>query len=797
MKVLHVIQRYYPAIGGSEVWCRGLSRYLVKHGCEVKVLTTDVYNEDEFWADPPIENCAARLGKVEYDKDVLIRRYKRTKIHPFFYNIFERFFDKILNIYFYGPHSIEMYIKLIKEIWEADIVHLHTIPYPHNFIAFIIAKFYGKKVAITPHFHPGHKFYERPSNYWLLRKSDAVFTVSDYEKEHLVKNGVSEVKITVSANALHMEDYGNCKIGGFKEEICRRHGIETGTRILIFIGRKIEYKGIEKLVDAARNIKKRYPLKLFLVGPSFPWFEKYYSKLSDDDKKDIIDFGTVSEEVKINLLRMSDALVLPSKHEAFGIVFLEAWACNVPVIGPDKGAIPAIIKDGGLVFDYDNEKSLEEKIELLLEDRGLAAKLAHQGNKKLLLKYTWDKAGADILNTYSFLIKSPARLLKSFINMDIEKLLGKGWYAIEHNETGKFAWSKKKAYLDLKNKDGLMLYISAFMPSVQSPVKLVLFDVDGKINPVDYKITGSGIIEARVPSGMQKIKLSVSELRQPKAMAGIDDERYLGVCLHGIGESRYQGEICRFAPLVFEVETSTLCNINPPCVMCEERALGLIGKKDANISDEIIKKIEPYMKAAHTVSLHGQGEPLLYKNLLDVMGGLKGRNICVKFNTNGLLLTRDMSERLVMNGMREISISLDAATPKTYLRIRRNNGFDTIKQNIKEMVNAKKKHGTRFPLIELNMTVMKENLKEAVDFARLAKNLGADSVYYSLLKPRIESYKIESLNGFIFDYTAQMICPDSIAFKKEMSMLEDECRALGLEFRADYRGILDAVLSDM
>ena len=69
---------------------------------------------------------------------------------------------------------------------------------------------------------------------------------------------------------------------------------------------------------------------------------------------------------------------------------------------------------------------------------------------------------------------------------------------------------------------------------------------------------------------------------------------------------------------------------------------------------------------------------MLYTGLLDIMNGLKSKNIYIKFNTNGLLLTKEMNRKLIEKGLKEISISMDASTQETYVRIRRNNGFNRI-----------------------------------------------------------------------------------------------------------------------
>jgi hypothetical protein len=64
--------------------------------------------------------------------------------------------DRWLRIYFYGPHSIEMYGHLLREVRNADLVYLHTVPYPHNLLRYLAARMYGKHIVITTHLHSGH-----------------------------------------------------------------------------------------------------------------------------------------------------------------------------------------------------------------------------------------------------------------------------------------------------------------------------------------------------------------------------------------------------------------------------------------------------------------------------------------------------------------------------------------------------------------------------------------------------------------------------------------------------------------
>jgi glycosyltransferase involved in cell wall biosynthesis len=401
MKVLHLIQRYPPAVGGSELWCREICRYLAATGDDVKVLTLNIVEEEEFWREPPIEKCTLRLGRLDWDGDVLVRRYRRSlPIHTLYHLVLKHFLDRLLKVYFYGPHSAEMYTRLFAEVKAADVVHLHTVPYPHNFIGYLAARLSRKPVVITPYFHPGHPHYERWCHYWLLKRCDAVLVLSEYEREHLAAKGLDRARIVVTGCGIHVDEYAPTALLRCRQDLCDRYGLSEATKVVLFVGRKAEYKGVAVLIEAVKRLLPRYDLALLLVGPSLTWFDELYQRLPAEEKRRIIDLGTLSHQDKVNLLHLADVLVLPSQFESFGIVFLEAWACGTPVIGSATGPMPDIIGQGGLTFELGNPDDLARAIETMLKEPQLAQKMAAHGRERVRERYNWSAIGQTVRRTY-------------------------------------------------------------------------------------------------------------------------------------------------------------------------------------------------------------------------------------------------------------------------------------------------------------------------------------------------------------------------------------------------------------
>ena len=102
------------------------------------------------------------------------------------------------------------------------------------------------------------------------------------------------------------------------------------------------------------------------------------------------------------LLAASDAFVLPSRHEPFGIVVLEAWAAGRPVIVSDVGGLQRLVARGsdGLVFESGDAEGLAGRMASLIADPAMAMALAEAGRRKVFAEYTWKKVGDDLEQIY-------------------------------------------------------------------------------------------------------------------------------------------------------------------------------------------------------------------------------------------------------------------------------------------------------------------------------------------------------------------------------------------------------------
>jgi glycosyltransferase involved in cell wall biosynthesis len=127
------------------------------------------------------------------------------------------------------------------------------------------------------------------------------------------------------------------------------------------------------------------------VAPSS--FERVYGSLPEPDRQHIRRMGPVRGQLKRDMLAATDLFALPSRVDSFGIVYLEAWSCGLPVIGCHAGGVPDVIDDGqdGLLVDYGDVPALASAIGTLLADPERRRAMGQQGRAKVEARYTWEQ----------------------------------------------------------------------------------------------------------------------------------------------------------------------------------------------------------------------------------------------------------------------------------------------------------------------------------------------------------------------------------------------------------------------
>ncbi len=178
------------------------------------------------------------------------------------------------------------------------------------------------------------------------------------------------------------------------------------------------------------------------------------------------------------------------------------------------------------------------------------------------------------------------------------------------------------------------------------------------------------------------------------------------------------------------IETTNACNIR--CALCpipsSRRKKGLMKLKDFKI---IVDKLPETVKR---VNMNWAGEPLLNKNIFEMVKILSGRGVFTHISTNGMLLHNFDYDEILNSGLGSIAICIDGATKKVHEKIRRGSDFDRIVASANELTAAKKDRGSEGPKIIQQTLVWKESSKQKEKLIDLGKRLGVDEIQFRYLK---------------------------------------------------------------
>jgi organic radical activating enzyme len=203
------------------------------------------------------------------------------------------------------------------------------------------------------------------------------------------------------------------------------------------------------------------------------------------------------------------------------------------------------------------------------------------------------------------------------------------------------------------------------------------------------------------------------------------------------------------SPRMLTLETSSRCNLR--CVMCPQ-AINAVNRPKY-MEEDLVEALERFILQARSIQLHGIGEPLVSPAFWSILKCLP-HNCESSINTNLTVLDERRLNDLIHSNLKIVNVSLDAARPETYQKIR-GHSFDEVIGNIRRLVEARRARRQKFPLLHMNMTLMRSNVEEVLEFIDLAVELGADHIRLWHLNrwpdTEMQRYIIER-DGWVFDY---------------------------------------------
>jgi glycosyltransferase involved in cell wall biosynthesis len=348
----------------------------------------------------PHRNAFHKIDKhEEIIEGVQVKRFPFLRSHkPLikYYSLISGKQSPFLYSYAIGPVSLSMRGAIMH--YDCDIICASSIEY--LFADYPLWKNKNKKPFVLfggLHLEDGKPI--NPTYITRIKSADIYIANTEFEKKVLVNHFIEESKIKVIGCGTDI--FLNDKILMSKELLRIKYKIPVDEPVLLYIGRQESSKGIDCLIAAVENLhKETYPVHLIIAGAKGSYSEQLQNVLQNHPS--IYLLHDIPEQVKAELITLSDILVLPSKYESFGIVFLEAWSFKKPVIGANIGAVASVIENGkdGLLFDPGDAEDLTKKILTLLQSDSLRCTMGFAGYEKVMKCYTWPIITSRFRNVY-------------------------------------------------------------------------------------------------------------------------------------------------------------------------------------------------------------------------------------------------------------------------------------------------------------------------------------------------------------------------------------------------------------
>jgi glycosyltransferase involved in cell wall biosynthesis len=398
-RILHIVQRYPPALGGSESYCARLSRWLAARGDDVTVWTTTAVDLSAFWS--PGGRCV-RPGERRED-GVTVRRYRllrlpllQTRILKALSLLPQRMWQ--LWTMSCNPLAPGMAWDALRQSKRYDVIHAMAFPYAWPLAcARQLARRLSVPLVLTPFLHLGdpddpfdrtRRAYTHPALLSLARDAAAIFVQTTLERQALLERGFAPERVFLQGMGL---DAPSCT-GGDRIRVRQAWGVAADEIVVGHLANQSREKGSVDLLRAAEMAWRRGGrFRVVLAGPEMPNFANFWSHYRMKER--VVRLGVLDAGQKRDFFAGLDVFALPSRSDSFGIVLLEAWANGVPNVGYRAGGVAGVIRDesDGLLVRCGDVAGLAAALLRLAGDADLRRRLGQNGWERTRSEFDWDE----------------------------------------------------------------------------------------------------------------------------------------------------------------------------------------------------------------------------------------------------------------------------------------------------------------------------------------------------------------------------------------------------------------------
>jgi glycosyltransferase involved in cell wall biosynthesis len=372
MKIVQTPVRFYPFIGGVENYVYYSSKELVKLGHNVKVIC----------ANEPLTKKEEIVEGIKVKRLSYLGKIANTNITPSLPFVISKEDFDIIHTHIPTPWSAD---------WSNIFSKLKRKPLVVTYHNDIIGNGFADYIA---------RFYNSTALKLLLNQADKIIiTQPNYLRSSLYLEDYSD-KVEVIPNGVDVEKFRPINVAKEKNTIF----------FLSLLDEFHQYKGLDYLLKALIKVKREIPDIKLIVGGKGVLLDHYTNLANEYGLKDNVEFhGLIPDEKIVEYYNKCSVFVLPSissKQEGFGIVVLEALACETPVISTEIVGAAADVKKSksGIIIPPKDVDELADAIITMVSDDHKLKEMGKNGRIFVEKSYTWYKVAKMMENVYKELL---------------------------------------------------------------------------------------------------------------------------------------------------------------------------------------------------------------------------------------------------------------------------------------------------------------------------------------------------------------------------------------------------------
>ncbi|MBL7056631.1 glycosyltransferase family 4 protein [Candidatus Woesearchaeota archaeon] len=349
------------------------------------------------------------LGKLEVKR---FSYFKPEKLQKLCYgggiipNMQKSFLAKIQMPLLILTETIHSYFLIKRK--NIKLIHAHWM-LPQGIIGAILKKLFDVSLLVTVH---GSDLFPLKNAIFLnmqrfvAKNSDIITVNSDATRKELEKR-FPEYSSKIKTIPMGVD------IGKFKNKITKNPEKYSKNKIILFVGRLSDQKGLQYLIDSMKDIT-RYDsqVKLLIIGTG-PYEKHLRNKVRRNNLMNEIEFlGSLAPNEVSKYHNFADVFVLPSLSnktgtEALGLSLLEAMSSGCAVIGTDVGGLSYIIKNGqnGLLVRQKDPHDLSHAIISVIKNKKKSIMMGKNASEFVRKNYSWESVSKKFIEVYEELLK--------------------------------------------------------------------------------------------------------------------------------------------------------------------------------------------------------------------------------------------------------------------------------------------------------------------------------------------------------------------------------------------------------